>query len=126
MSEPNLLLLHGAPGASSQFAPLIPLLEDDFELHTLDFEGHGGRDLAFGSSETSQLPGQAFSMERCVRNVLDYLERQSIKQTHISGDSMGDMWPACWPWAIRGSWVGSSRSGRSTSGRPKRLSARSA
>jgi pimeloyl-ACP methyl ester carboxylesterase len=89
MSEPNLLLLHGALGASSQFAPLIPLLEDDFELHTLDFEGHGGRDLAFGSSESLPTPGGLFSMERFVRNVLDYLERQSITQTHIFGYSMG-------------------------------------
>jgi pimeloyl-ACP methyl ester carboxylesterase len=89
MSEPNLLLLHGALGASSQFAQLIPLLDDDFELHTLDFEGHGGRKFAFGSSEISPMPRRPFSMEGFVKNVLDYLERQSIDQTHIFGYSMG-------------------------------------
>jgi pimeloyl-ACP methyl ester carboxylesterase len=79
MPEPNLLLLHGALGASSQFARLIPLLDDHFELHTLDFEGHG----------ISPMPEHAFSIERFVENVLDYLARQEISQTHIFGYSMG-------------------------------------
>jgi pimeloyl-ACP methyl ester carboxylesterase len=79
MSERNLLLLHGALGASSQFAQLIPLLDDDFELHTLDFEGHG----------ISHMPEQPFSMARFAQNVVDYLRRQSIEHTHIFGYSMG-------------------------------------
>jgi len=41
MSKPDLLLLHGAVGASPQFEPLQPLLEDRYQLHRLDFEGHG-------------------------------------------------------------------------------------
>jgi NDP-sugar pyrophosphorylase family protein len=41
MSKDSLLLLHGALGASSQFAPLTPLLEDRFEVHTARFRRHG-------------------------------------------------------------------------------------
>ena len=79
MSERNLLLLHGALGASSQFAQLIPLLDDEFELHTLDFEGHS----------ISPMPARPFSMAGFTENVLDYLTRQSIEHTHIFGYSMG-------------------------------------
>ncbi len=79
MNKPNLLLLHGAIGASDQFAPLLPLLRDRFTLHTLDFEGHGATPL--------QAP--AFSMERFAENVREYLEQQGIEQTNIFGVSMG-------------------------------------
>lgn len=77
--EQHLLLLHGALGAGSQFARLIPLLERDFELHTLDFEGHG----------ISPLRERPFSIQGFVENVLDYLHGQSIEQTNIFGYSMG-------------------------------------
>ncbi len=79
MNKPNLLLLHGAIGASDQFAPLLPLLTDRFTLHTLDFEGHG----------TAPLRAPAFSMERFAENVREYLEQQRIEQTCIFGYSMG-------------------------------------
>jgi pimeloyl-ACP methyl ester carboxylesterase len=79
MSERNLLLLHGALGASSRFARLISLLDDEFDLHTLDFEGHG----------ISPMPGGPFSMAGFVRNVLAYLQHQSIEHTHVFGYSMG-------------------------------------
>jgi pimeloyl-ACP methyl ester carboxylesterase len=80
MSKDKLLLLHGALGSTSQFASLIPLLEDRFEIHTLDFEGHGG----------SPMPsGHPFSMDGFVKNVLDYFQEHSIEQTHIFGYSMG-------------------------------------
>jgi pimeloyl-ACP methyl ester carboxylesterase len=79
MSKVKLLLLHGALGASSQFAPLIPSLENRFEIHTLDFEGHGG----------SPMLDRPFSMDNFVENVLDYLRAHSIEQTHIFGYSMG-------------------------------------
>ena len=41
MSRPDLLLLHGVLGTSTQFKQLIPLLKDKYDVHTLDFEGHG-------------------------------------------------------------------------------------
>jgi len=80
MSKDKLLLLHGALGASSQFVPLILLLEDRFEVHTLDFEGHGR------SPMPDDLP---LSMDNFVSNVLGYLQAHSIQQTNIFGYSMG-------------------------------------
>ena len=41
MSRPNLILLHGVLGASTQFKSLVPLLREKYDVHTLDFEGHG-------------------------------------------------------------------------------------
>ncbi len=38
----KLLLLHGALGCKASFLPLIPLLEQDYELILIDFSGHGG------------------------------------------------------------------------------------
>ncbi|HYP21801.1 MAG TPA: alpha/beta fold hydrolase [Chloroflexia bacterium] len=79
MNRPTLLLLHGAIGAGDQFAPLLPLLGADFDLHSLDFEGHG-------SNPPRPHP---FSIERFKENVLDYLERHSIEHAHVFGYSMG-------------------------------------
>ncbi|MDQ3707488.1 MAG: alpha/beta hydrolase [Chloroflexota bacterium] len=79
MNKPTLLLLHGAIGASGQFAPLVPLLNPTFDLHLLDFEGHG----------SAPLRSRPFSMEHFAENVLDYLEQHSIERAHIFGYSMG-------------------------------------
>lgn len=37
----DLILLHGAIGAKSQFDELGSLLKDSFKVHALEFEGHG-------------------------------------------------------------------------------------
>ena len=55
------------------------MLDDEFELHTLDFEGHG----------ISPMPARPFRMAGFTENVLDYLTHQSIEHTHIFGYSMG-------------------------------------
>jgi len=79
MSKPYLLLLHGALGAKEQFAPLIPLLEDRYNLHTLNFEGHG----------SAAMKDRPFRMEHFGENVRHYLAEQGIERTHIFGYSMG-------------------------------------
>ncbi len=79
MSKPNLLLLHGALGSKSQFSSLIPLLEKAFEIHTLDFEGHG----------SSPLKKRAFRMDHFAENVLDYLNENSLSHVDIFGYSLG-------------------------------------
>lgn len=79
MSRPHLLLLHGALGAASQFAPLLPRLADHYTLHALDFEGHGAQ----------QGTGQPLSMQRFAANVLAYLDAHAIDQAHCFGYSMG-------------------------------------
>lgn len=40
----NVLFLHGALGAKTQFLPLVDRLKD-FQCHTMDFEGHGAQTL---------------------------------------------------------------------------------
>jgi pimeloyl-ACP methyl ester carboxylesterase len=79
MNRPILLLLHGAVGTSDQFAPLVPLLSTDFDLHLLDFEGHGS---------APPLP-RTFSIEHFMEDVLVYMRQHSIERAHIFGYSMG-------------------------------------
>lgn len=79
MTKPTLLLLHGALGASTQFAPLIPLLEDTYDLHLLDFEGHGH----------APLQSRPFRIHHFAQNVRHFLANLDIQSTHIFGYSMG-------------------------------------
>ena len=79
MSKPDLLLLHGAVGSSDQFDPILPFLAGDFQLHRLDFEGHG----------QSPLRARPFRIEYFAENVLEYLGQSSIGAIDIFGYSMG-------------------------------------
>lgn len=74
----RLLLLHGALGSASQFEGLKKNLQEQFEVYSFDFEGHGGH--------TSS---QAYSMELFVKNTLDFLKQQNIASISIFGYSMG-------------------------------------
>lgn len=76
--NPPLLLLHGALGSAAQFDPLLPLLPADFEVHTLNFPGHGGTPAA-----------EPFSIGYFARFVLDFLDRKNIERVQIFGYSMG-------------------------------------
>ncbi|MBC8755592.1 alpha/beta hydrolase [Kordia sp. YSTF-M3] len=78
MKNNNLLLLHGALGSKAQLKPLQELLSKDFNVHTLNFEGHGGR---FSTND--------FCMERFAENVAEKLQTLAISKTHIFGYSMG-------------------------------------
>ncbi|PTX60035.1 pimeloyl-ACP methyl ester carboxylesterase [Kordia periserrulae] len=78
MKHNNLLLLHGALGSEAQLQPLQQLLSKDFNVHTLNFEGHGGRKSNRG-----------FAMEYFAENVVEKLQELKISQTHIFGYSMG-------------------------------------
>lgn len=74
----KLLLLHGAIGAKDQLQPLADILESDYEVHTLNFAGHGGE----------KMPDK-FSIELFANNVLTYLEQNNISKINIFGYSMG-------------------------------------
>jgi len=75
----SLLLLHGAIGSSGQLAPFAQLLGNKFKVYTLDFTGHGGR----------QLPDAPFSMELFATDVLQFMEREGLDKISIFGYSMG-------------------------------------
>lgn len=74
----QLLVLHGALGAQQQFEELKSLLSTTFVVHTLNFEGHGGR-----------VSNEPFSMELFVQNVRDYLTENKLSSCSVFGYSMG-------------------------------------
>jgi pimeloyl-ACP methyl ester carboxylesterase len=74
----DLLLLHGALGGKQQLEPLRTALQDHFNVHTLNFEGHGGRPA-----------DQPYSIDRFVQNVLDHLEENNLENCSVFGYSMG-------------------------------------
>ena len=79
MANNRIMLLHGALGASEQFLPLIGLLKDRLDIHTLDFEGHG----------MSPLKPRPFRFAHFAENVIEYLDEHTIDAIHIFGHSMG-------------------------------------
>jgi pimeloyl-ACP methyl ester carboxylesterase len=79
MLKPRLLLLHGAVGAGSQFDFLLPLLAERYEVHRLDFEGHG----------VSPLCARPFRTENFAENAAEYLDRNRLESVDIFGYSMG-------------------------------------
>ena len=72
----KLLLLHGALGSSIQFEAIAARLADSFEVLTLDFEGHGGREIA-----------RDYSIDHFTENVVERLQKEESVQ--IFGYSMG-------------------------------------
>lgn len=74
----KLLLLHGAIGAKDQLEPLFEALKNDYEVHSLNFSGHGGE----------QMP-KSFSIELFSNDVLTYLDKNNIQKINIFGYSMG-------------------------------------
>jgi len=79
MSKQKLLVLHGALGSQAQLKPLKNALEDSFEVHTLNFTGHGGRN--FGEAD--------FSIDQFTKDVLDYLDEKDVDKINVFGYSMG-------------------------------------
>lgn len=74
----DLLLLHGAIGSSAQLSALANELRGHYNVHLVDFPGHGG----------SEMPGE-FSIPLFANSVLDYMRRQQLETVSIFGYSMG-------------------------------------
>lgn len=75
----DLVILHGALGASSQLEPLAVALRPHFRVHLVDFEGHG--------SAPARTP--SFTVASLTQNVIDALEGNRIERAHFFGYSMG-------------------------------------
>lgn len=73
-----LILLHGALGSKNQFRSLIVRLEEYFDVHAFNFEGHGGNESA-----------NEFSIQLFTENLIDYTQANSIDKANIFGYSMG-------------------------------------
>ena len=76
--KPELLLLHGALGSKEEFIQLEQDLSSNFNVHTLNFEGHG-----HSTSENE------FSINLFTKNVTDYLQSNKLTSIDIFGFSMG-------------------------------------
>jgi pimeloyl-ACP methyl ester carboxylesterase len=81
----QLLLLHGAVGASSQLADLAESLGDRYRVYTHDFTGHGGRPF----------PDSPFSMDLFVADVLEFMDHERLDNVSIFGYSMGGYVAMC-------------------------------
>ena len=75
----DLVLLHGALGATAQFDALATALGDRFRVHRLDFEGHG----------ESPPRDRPFRMQYFAENVIELLDRERIASARLFGYSMG-------------------------------------
>ncbi|MEL7249258.1 MAG: alpha/beta fold hydrolase [Bacteroidota bacterium] len=74
---PSLILLHGALGSAQTMQSLQQALAPDFDIHTLDFLGHGPS------------PAQAFDIPTLAQQVKNYIQSTGLEQPHIFGYSMG-------------------------------------
>jgi len=74
----RLLLLHGALGSKNQFDELKEILQQNFEVFAMNFEGHGG------------LPVEnKFSIDLFSNNVLAFLKENNLEKIDVFGYSMG-------------------------------------
>jgi len=74
----QILLLHGALGSKNQFTPLIKMLDKNFEVHSLDFSGHGEKEIT-----------TSFSMSLFMEDVKSYVKEKDLDKVSIFGYSMG-------------------------------------
>lgn len=75
----TILLLHGAIGAAEQLRPITEILSPHYDVHLLNFSGHGGRVLG----------AVPFSIELFANDVLSYMEFHGLQRVTVFGYSMG-------------------------------------
>jgi pimeloyl-ACP methyl ester carboxylesterase len=75
----QLLLLHGALGSEKNLQPLKELLQNDFDVFTFSFQGHGG----------SELPESDFTIANFANEVIAFLDENKIDSIAVFGYSMG-------------------------------------
>lgn len=73
------ILLHGSPGAASNFRAVGPLLSASRDIYAPDLPG-------FGAS-SRRIPD--YSIEAHARYLLEWMDRQEIERAHLVGFSMG-------------------------------------
>ena len=75
----NILFLHGALGSSAQFNDIKEKLGTNYNVHTLNFSGHGG----------NFMPLNGLTFEVFVNDILNYLNNNNIEKINLFGYSMG-------------------------------------
>jgi pimeloyl-ACP methyl ester carboxylesterase len=80
----HLLLLHGAIGSAEQLQPLKESLQGHYEIHLLNFPGHGGEPMP-----------RAFSIPFFAEQVKEYCASNQLNSLSIFGYSMGGYVSLC-------------------------------
>ncbi len=75
----KLILLHGLLGSRDQFEKLEQLLQQDFEVYTLNFSGHGLSEFYFPE----------FSAEAFADQVISFLDSRQIDKASLFGYGLG-------------------------------------
>lgn len=75
----KLLLLHGALGSKDHFIDLTKALSGDFDVYSLNFNGHGNQ----------QIIESEFSISHFANEVIRFLDQHNIGSVSIFGYSMG-------------------------------------
>ena len=74
----NLLLIHGLMGSSTSFTDLVPFLEEEFRVTSIDLPGHGDSNL-----ETE------FSIDKISNIVIEFMEQNFSEPILVIGYSLG-------------------------------------
>ncbi len=74
----KIIILHGALGAKIELTPLENALAQNFEVHALEFEGHGSTPLF-----------SDFSIPNFAENLREFIEENQLHGAAIFGYSMG-------------------------------------
>src|SRR5215207_2697818 len=77
--KPQVLLLHGALGAASQFTSLAERLSAKHTVFTMDFPGHGGKPF----------PEESLKMPMLAEHLADYVREFHLQGCTVFGYSMG-------------------------------------
>jgi len=86
---PVILLLHGFNGSLFNFELIVPQLEKDFRLISLDLP-------AFGL--TGAIPSADYTMKNFIKTIFDFTKRIEIQEFIILGNSMGGN--VAWSYAL--------------------------
>lgn len=78
-AKASVLILHGALGAMDQFSKLEDQLKDRFDVHRLNFSGHGGK-------TDHDAP---FSIDLFSKDTINYIQSNELKPVKVFGYSMG-------------------------------------
>ena len=81
MPKSDLLLLHGAMGSADIFSSLMKELSNQYNVHAIDFNGHGQRDII----------GEKYTVQNFIEDILGYLDQNSLSKINIFGYSMGGL-----------------------------------
>lgn len=75
-----MILLHGSSSAGAEMAPLAEALRPYTETRSPNLLGHGGRPIP-----------ESFSVAEFVRDIVEYLDREAIERTFVTGYSSGGL-----------------------------------